>query len=413
MKHELIIIGGGASGLIAAITAKDLGIDCAILEATDRIGKKILTTGNGRCNIGNNNISINRYHSEVTDFPIHTLNSFPVDYMKDLFNTLGLPLVTLEGGKMYPMSLQASSVVDMLFLAIEERNIPVYLNCKAKDLETTKYGFNILVNNEENYECNKLIIATGGKSYPKTGSDGSGYKLAEKLGHKIVPPLPSLVQVKLNHNKLKALSGIKFDGFAEILINAESQKKEFGEILFTDYGISGIPVLQLSRLVSYHSSLKPTNINITLKIDMLPDINRENLSEFLENHWGTFGYRSVTNSLIGIINKKLIPILLKEAGVSDIHKPCWNLTWDEKKNVMDLLKGWTFDVCGTNSFSSAQVTSGGIDVSLVNPKTLESTLIPNLYFAGEILDVDGDCGGFNLYWAWGSGVISAKNACAK
>lgn len=410
MKHELIIIGGGASGLLSAITAKDMGLDAAVLEGNDRIGKKILTTGNGRCNITNKNIVPYRYHSEISDFPTFALNSFTTEDTINFFNSIGLPLITLEDEKMYPMSLQASSVLDILRLVLNEKDIPVYLNTKVKKIVKTKSNFKILTNSEETYECSKLILATGGKSYVKTGSDGSGFSLAKELGHKITSPIPSLVQLKLNYKKLKALSGVKFNGYAEIFVNDKTVKKEFGEILFTDYGISGPPILQLSRLASYNT-FKEKKVN--LKIDMIPHMNNKALQDFLENHWGMFGYRSVSDSFIGLINKKIIPILLKEAGVTDIHKPCWNLEWNEKKNIFDLLKNWTFEVTGTNSFNNAQVTAGGINVSEVNPKTLESKLVPNLYFAGEILDVDGDCGGFNLQWAWSSGFIAAKNACEK
>ncbi|WP_066823938.1 NAD(P)/FAD-dependent oxidoreductase [Clostridium tepidiprofundi] len=410
MKHELIIIGGGASGIISAITAKDMGIDVAILESTDRIGKKILSTGNGRCNISNINININRYHCNNKNFPEFVLNNFTVKDTINFFNTLGLHLITLDEGKMYPMSLQASSVLDIFRLSLEDKSIPVYTNSKVFEIAIKDSLFNLHTHDGNIFECKKLILCTGGKSYPKTGSDGSGYKLAKQLGHKIIDPIPSLVQIKLNYNKLKALSGIKFNGSVSIFINNTLIRKEYGEILFTDYGISGIPVFQLSRIASYHS-LK--NDNITLKVDLLPEFEYDKLKDFLENHWGTFGYRSIHNSFIGIINKKIIPILLKEAGINDIHKPCYDITWKEQNNILRLLKEWSFDVIGTKSFNNSQVTAGGVDTLEINPKTLESKIVKNLYFAGEILDVDGDCGGFNLQWAWSSGFIAAKSACHK
>ncbi len=407
MKHSLIIIGGGAAGLTSALIAKDLGVDVAIIEGTDRIGKKILTTGNGRCNISNSNINTNRYHSENPCFFQHTLDSFDNNKTIDFFAALGIPLITLDGGKMFPMSLQASSVIDILRFSLEEKNIPVYTNTKAKEITKNNNGFKIFTTDNVNYECEKLIIATGGKTAPKTGSDGSGYTLAKQLGHSLISPLPALVQLKLNYNRLKALSGVKFDGYAEIFINGESVQKEFGEILFTDYGISGPPILQLSRIVSYSLS---SNMKISLKIDMLPTISAENLKGFLENHWTTFANRSVLDSLIGIINKKVIPIILKEAKIEDFHKPCSDLKGKEKNSVYSILKQWQFQVSGTNSFSNAQVTAGGINTKEVNPQTLESNFVPNLFFAGEVLDVDGDCGGFNLQWAWSSGAIAAINA---
>lgn len=407
MKHSLIIIGGGAAGLTAALMAKDLGIDVAIIEGSDRVGKKILTTGNGRCNISNENIDINRYHSEDSYFPKHTLDSFSAKDTVDFFAYLGIPLVTLDAGKVFPMSLQASSVLDILRFALEEKDIPVYINMKVKEIIKEDNIFKLYCTDNATYQCEKLIIATGGKSAPKTGSDGSGYTLAKQLGHSIISPVPALVQLKLDYNRLKALSGVKFDGYAEIFINDKSVQKEFGEILFTDYGISGPPILSLSRTASYGLS---KNDKVSLTIDMLPTITSEDLPEFLENHWSVFGGRGVHDSFIGIINKKVIPIALKEAKIEDINKPCCNLDWKEKNSIYALLKQWQFQVSGTNSFANAQVTAGGINTKEVNPETLESNITPNLYFAGEVLDVDGDCGGFNLQWAWSSGAIAAKNA---
>lgn len=407
MFHEIIIIGGGASGIIASITAKDMGKDIAILEGSSRIGQKILTTGNGRCNITNRNITFSRYHSKNPNFFNYVLDSFTVEDTTNLFYSLGLPLTTLEGDKMYPLSLQASSVLDVFRMSMEDRNIPVYLNSKVKDIKKTTKGFKINTDSEETYECSKLILCCGGKSAPNTGSDGSGFSLAKTLKHSIVNPIPALVQLKLRYNHLKALSGVKFNGFSEILINKISIRKEFGEILFTDYGISGPPILQLSRIASQALS---EGKSVSLTIDMMPDLSRADLIEFLENHWGIFNYRSILNSFVGLVNKKIIPILLKEASITNIHKPCYELDWSEKQKIFDILKSWTFEVYDTNSFKNSQVTAGGINTDEVNPITLESKLVKDLYFAGEMLDVDGDCGGFNLQWAWSSGFIAGKNA---
>lgn len=407
MKYDIIIVGAGASGITAAITAKDMGCNIALLEGSDRIGKKILTTGNGRCNITNENIIPLRYHSNNPNFFVDVLNKFTYKDTVNFFSSLGLPLITLDEGKMYPMSLQASSVLDMLRLALSEKDIPLHLNTKVKDIVSEKNHFKIYTNNDEIFQCKKLIIATGGKSAANTGSDGSGFNIAKSLGHSIITPLPALVQLKLQYKHLKALSGVKFNGFAEILINGKPMRKEFGEILFTDYGISGPPILQISRIASYNLERKKA---VTLKVDLMPNFSKEPLIEFLENHWGTFSYRSVQESFIGIINKKIIPILLKEAGITDIHKPCWDLDWKEKNNIFALLKEWTFTISDTNGLKNAQVTAGGVDTTEVNHSTLESNLISNLYFCGEVLDVDGDCGGFNLQWAWSSGVVAAKSA---
>lgn len=413
MKHDLMIIGGGAAGLIAAITAKDRGIDVAILERNDRLGKKILSTGNGRCNITNENISMKAYHSENSNFSYNILKSFDYNATKDFFMSIGLPLLNLENGKVFPMSLQASSVLDIFRIAINEKNIPVYLNSKITEIIDSNKKFLLIDSLGNRFESKCLILATGGMSAPQTGSDGSGYILAKKLGHKILTPLPALVQLKLSYKNLKALSGVKFDGSASIFIDGKNMRNETGEILFTDYGISGPAILQLSRIAS--SSLIKGN-EVFIKIDLIPNFSNEYLENFLENHWATFFYRSTHDSLIGIIHKKLIPILLKDAGIESIHKPCSDLDWKEKKNILQRLKNWQFEVIGTNSFKDAQITAGGVDTNNINANTLESKILPNLYFAGEIIDVDGDCGGYNLQWAWSSGfqsAISASNSLNK
>ncbi|HEY5576277.1 MAG TPA: aminoacetone oxidase family FAD-binding enzyme, partial [Clostridiaceae bacterium] len=251
MFHDIIVIGGGAAGIASAIASKDMGKDTAILEGSDRIGKKLLATGNGRCNISNTDIDPDRYHSENPSFPKNILDRFGYSEALDFFSLFGLPLATLEGGKVYPMSLQASSALDIFRLALDERGIPVYLDSKVKEIKTSKEGFRLLTTSGEVFECSRLIICCGGKSFPVSGSDGSGFTLAKHLGHSIIKPIPSLVQLKLRYDHLKAVSGVKFDGYARIVSAEGESQAEFGEILFTDYGISGPPILQLSRKASY------------------------------------------------------------------------------------------------------------------------------------------------------------------
>ncbi|MBA4509667.1 NAD(P)/FAD-dependent oxidoreductase [Clostridium sporogenes] len=409
MYHEIIILGGGASGIVASIISKDMGSDVAILESNDRIGKKILTTGNGRCNITNENISNCKYYSNNNNFYKFILSQFTLEDTKNFFNSLGLPLITLNEGKIYPMSLQASSVLDILRLAIEDRQIPIYFNNKVKNIKKSNKEFVITTENEI-FQCKKLILASGGMSAPNTGSDGSGFKLAKNLGHNIIDPVPGLVQLKLDFPYLKSLSGIKFDGNVKLPLDNKILREEFGEILFTDYGISGPPILQLSSLAS---KLLYNNKKVYLQIDILPNMSKEELINLLENHWGTFYYRTIHDSFIGIINKKLIPTLLKYCGIKNIHMPCQDISWQEKEKIFNTLKNWTFIITGTNSFKNSQVTCGGVDTSQVSNKSLESLKVKNLYFCGEILDVNGDCGGFNLQWAWSSGYIAGKNASSK
>jgi len=411
--HDLIIIGGGASGLMAAIVAKDFGIDVAIVEGNDRIGKKILVTGNGRCNITNNNISFpyKNFHSENNNFFQEALNKFTIDDTKSMFLSLGLPLTELENGKMYPKSLQASSVIDIFRMALDDRNIPLYANCKINSINKNK-TFTLYTNNEEceNFSCNKLILSCGGKSANKTGSDGSGYKLGRSLGHSIISTLPGIVQLKLDYPYLKALSGIKFDGSVSVLVNDEVIRTDTGEVLFTDYGISGPPILQLSSCVSKALS---NGSKVTIRLDMFPYENKEDVENFFATHFSIFNYREISSALIGVINKKLISTILKDVKINDIHLPCSNIDWKYINKLIDKFKQWDFNCIDTNGFPNAQVTVGGINTCEVDNLTLESKLVKDLYFCGEILDVHGDCGGFNLQWAWSSGYLAAKSAALK
>lgn len=409
IHHDLIIVGGGASGLFAAINAKDLGLDVAIIESNDRVGKKILTTGNGRCNISNNTISFPffNYHSENSGFFTKALSSLSVEDTKNIFLSLGLPIIELKNGKLYPKSLQASSVVDILRLALEDRSIPLYTECKVKSIHKDK-KFKLSTSNEDKrlFTCNKLILACGGKSAVKTGSDGTGYNLAKSLGHSIINTIPGIVQLKLNSPYLKSISGVKFDGFATLLVDNKPIRKEFGEILFTDYGISGPPILQLS---GHASKALLNNKKVEILVDMMPEEDYKEIENFIECHFGLLSHRPVIDSLIGVVNKKLIPTILKASNITNLHMPCYELTWEDKKNLINILKSWKFTCVDTNGFNQAQVTIGGINTKEVNSDTLESKLVKNLYFSGEILDVDGDCGGFNLQWAWSSGYFVANN----
>ena len=403
--HDTLIIGGGASGLMTAIIAKDLGKDVAIIEGTNRIGNKILTTGNGRCNISNSKISspYNTYFSNNEGFFNYCLDNLSVEDLKNLFLSLGLPIKELERGKLYPQSLQSSSVVDILKMSLEEANVPIYTDCKVKNIIKNK-KFKIETNNQEmtSFSCNKLVLACGGKSAPRTGSDGSGYKLAESLGHSIIKPLPGIVQLKLDYPFLKALSGIKFNANVGVYVDNKLIREDYGEILFTDYGISGPPILQLSAIASRALS---KNKNVEIKLDMMPQSSYEDIDNFIQGHLAIFSHRSISNSLIGIINKKLIPTLLKDIGITNIHTPCYEVEWHHKDFLSKRLKEWTFKCIDTNGFNNAQLTTGGIDTTEVNDKTLESKIVKDLFFTGEILDVNGDCGGFNLNWAWCSGYL--------
>ncbi|MDV3428005.1 MAG: NAD(P)/FAD-dependent oxidoreductase [Bacillota bacterium] len=405
MMEEIVIVGGGPGGIAAAISAKDNGKAVIILEGKDRIGKKLLMTGNGRCNLTNKYVSSDKYHSRSRELLESVIDTFGIKEITDFYSYIGIPVKEQDGGRMYPFSLQASSVLDILRLSLEERNIEVRTNCKVKRVIHKDNYFSIETSSGI-IESKKVILCTGGNSYKSTGSDGSGYALAEGLGHSIIRPLPALTALILDYSRLKALSGIKINGAAKIETK-DAAYDASGEILFTDYGVSGPAVFNLSRFASIELDKKR---EVKLEIDIVPEIEKTQFNEFLRNHFLIFSYRSISDALIGILNKKLIPILLKESKIDDIHKPCYLLSEEEIISIVNLIKGWSFNVLAAASLDMAQVTIGGVDTSEVNPKTLESKLQKSLYFAGELLDVDGDCGGYNIHFAVSSGYIAGKNA---
>lgn len=421
VHHKLIIIGAGASGLMAAVTARDLGIDTAILEGNDRIGKKISMTGDGRCNITNEStvtgtdddgLALSRkYYGSQPEFPRPVLQQFGIRQTRDFFHVLGLPLTSLKDGFMYPMSMQAASVVEIFELALEERDIPVYLNSKVVDVTVSadhpRFIITCRTETEEQvvYTSEYLFLCTGGLTGQNAGTDGSGYKLAQKMGHSLVKPVPAVVQLKVKYPYQKSLSGIKLQGRAHILVNGQVARGETGELHFTDYGFSGPPVLQLGRKAAVHLA---KGDSVSLQIDLMPNRTEEEVIEFLENNWATFAHRTVAESFTGFLHKKLISVLLKEAKID--QEPdllCQDLSWKTKKIFYKLLKCWEFKVTETQSFELAQATAGGIATKELDANTLESKLVPGLYLAGEVMDVDGDFGGYNLQWAWSSGYTAA------
>ncbi len=419
MHHQLIIIGAGASGLMAAVTARDLGIDTAILESNGRIGKKIGMTGDGRCNITNDSTVtgaddeaaalLRKYYGSQAEFPLPVLKQFGIRQTIDTFNVLGLPLTRLKEGLLYPMSLQAASVLDIFELALEERNVSVYLNNKVLDVtvstEHPRFKITCRTETEEQvvYTSEYLFLCTGGLTGQNAGTDGSGYALAQRMGHTLVKPVPAIVQLQVQYPHLKALSGIKLQGRAHILVNGEVVRSETGEIHFAEYGLSGPPILQLGRTAAVHLA---RGDSVTVSVDLMPSRTQEEVKQFLEMNWGTFAHRSVAESFTGFLHKKLIPVLLKEAKI-DPNLLCQDFSWKTKGIFNKILKRWDFKVTDTRSFENAQATAGGIATKELVADTLESKLVPGLYLAGEVMDVDGDFGGYNLQWAWSSGYVAA------
>ncbi len=398
-KHQILIIGGGASGVFLSLLLADYGLDVAIVEGKDRILKKLLVTGNGRCNITNESVMEEiplKYQSHDKGYDFAPLMTYTLDDTLSYFKSLGLHFTTLDDHKMYPASLQASSVVDLLRLSLEEKGVSVYLNEKVTSLGR-KENYFILKTATDTFTASNIVVSTGGASQSGTGSDGSMYKILKGLGHHVISPKPALVQLELNHPSLRGLSGTKFEGTATLYHKDTLIQQESGEILFTDYGISGPPILQLSRFLYEDSSIN----NYSLHLDLFPHMAKDELKNHVLDQVAMFGYRSSMDGFKSILPSKLIPILLKEAGldrpssiIKDVDPMCF-LT------LSSLLKDWIFEITGTKGFHFAQGTSGGVSTKELD-SNLASLLIPNLYFTGEVIDVLGACGGYNLQWAWSS-----------
>lgn len=399
---KIAVIGGGASGLVAAIAAARKGAEVTIYEKLNKVGKKILATGNGRCNYTNMNMSIDRYHGKNINAVENILNFFDLNKTLNFFEDLGINPYIGDLGKVYPSSLQASSVLDVLRYEAERLKVQEVTDFEVIELRKNKDKFSI-IGKDTVYVADKVILSTGGKASPQLGTDGSGYILAKSLGHKIIEPFPALVQLKLKGKYFKRITGIRFDGVVKGLTDKKLIREDEGEILFTDYGISGPPILQISRNVIEELN---KGIKVYVSVDMFPNSLKSDLYDLLSVRFNKIGYKSIEEGLIGLINKKLISVILLEAGFEDLNKECGKLNKKEIYKIIDILKEWKFEVIGHNSWQQAQSTAGGVDMSEVNPNTLESVKVKGMYLSGEILDVDGDCGGFNLQWAWSSGYVA-------
>ena len=394
------MIGGGASGILAAISAARNGADVTIYERLDRIGKKILATGNGRCNYTNMNAALDNFHGKNPEFITEAMKNFWVEETNLFFEKLGMLTKVLENGKAYPYSLQASAVLDVLRYEIERLNIKIVTQFEVETVKKTQNGFIIKSYDKKNVYADKVILSAGGKASPSLGSNGSGYKIAESFGHRTSKLYPSLVQIKTDTVLIKALKGVKLD--ASVMIKADNKKlSSFGEVLFTEYGLSGPAIFNVSRMCAESS-----DVNIT--IDILPEIEFDELYNILKSRRSK--YRNLDTFFVGMINKKVGMVIMKYADVLPFARISDTISDAEIKRLCDAIKNFKLKVTGTMSWNNAQVTAGGILTDDVNPLTMESKLCEGLYITGEILDIDGDCGGYNLQWAWSSGYIAGLNA---
>lgn len=404
--NSVIVIGAGAAGMTAAIYAARQGSKVIILEHTSKAGKKILSTGNGKCNITNTYQQNSCYRGNHSEFAMEVLGAFGVEATLEFMKSIGI-FTKNKNGYIYPRSEQAATVLECLLMELEHLNVEIIYDVQVTSIEKQQEQFQIITNQpEKTYKCHKLIFATGSKAAPNTGSDGSGYELAKKMGHKIIKPLPALVQLKCEEGIYKEAAGVRCEAIIKIVSNGEEIASEQGELQITNYGISGIPVMQLSRYAVKELDIRK---DVWAVIDFLPEFTYEQLCKAFTEQINRFPYRTVEEVLNGFLNKKLSSALLREMGIKKrfLASKC---SKEDISVIVEGLKAFETRIIGSNSFKEAQVCQGGVSTLEVDVKTMESKKCAGLYFAGEILDIDGTCGGYNLQFAWGTGAIAGKYA---
>lgn len=402
MSEKVAVIGGGAAGLISAIIAARRGKAVSILERMPRTGKKLLATGNGRCNVTNIEISPVHYHGGQKDRMMQAFEQFSHEDTIRFFQEIGIDLICESDGKMYPYSLQASSVLDNL--RYEANRLEVAEICEFDVASIRKNGNRFLITSYDGktVQSDKVILAAGGRAASHLGSNGSGYSLAQSLGHSVTKTFPSLVKLQLKEPFLKEIAGVKLNG---TVTADQTCKSKADEILFTGNGVSGPAVFEISR---FASEKIVQGKDVSIQLDLFPEIALAELIEKLCTRFRVLDYKTLEENWNGFLNKKLIRAFLR----SQAYEPKMSsasLTQKDAEKLARGLKEWTFHAVSTAGFKEAQVCCGGIRLDEINPLTMESKKCRGLFVAGEIMDVDGDCGGYNLQWAWTSGAIAGKH----
>ncbi|NLW43089.1 MAG: NAD(P)/FAD-dependent oxidoreductase [Tissierellia bacterium] len=403
---NISIIGGGPSGMFLSILLKRNKPDWAvrIFERNDRVGKKLLATGNGRCNYTNVKLNKTNFHSENISFPMKIIEKFDNKETMEYLKTIGIYPIIEKEGRVYPLSLQGSSVLDLLRIEMDKLGVDVVLNEKID--KVIKRGDRFLLNGSKKYESDILVIATGGLAMPSSGSDGIGYRLAKEFGHDIIDQYPTIVQLESDFYKMKSLKGVRIDTNASLYVEGEKVSTKSGDVLFTDYGLSGPAVLDLSRqAIQALKNDKKVEVGVNIV-----GINKEEIQSMIENRIKNLEGIEITSFFIGIIHKKLIQSVLNVIQFQ-LGTKLTSIYHDDKlsKAIIKTLSDFRFNITGYKGFGNAQSTIGGVDTTEINEDSLESKLVKDLYFIGEVLDVDGDCGGYNLQWAWSSAFVAGSN----
>lgn len=422
INTEIAVIGGGAAGLVAAIAAARCGAKTLIIEHMDRVGKKILSTGNGKCNYTNALQGVSYYRGEDPAFVLPVFAQFGLEDTVEFFRELGI-YPKVRNGYYYPASEQAASVLDVLRMECAYQDVALYTSCRITAIRREACGYRIQTEKEA-FSTKRIIFATGLLAAPKTGSDGSAIPYIEQLGHHLIDIVPALVALQGKQSFFKALAGIRAETTVALYIrNPQIQAKntlrqadtkewtfvatERGELQLTDYGISGIPVFQISRFAT--RALRQGR-EVCAEIDFLPSLTEEQTQALLEERFYRYAHgKSAEEALIGLFSKKLIGVLLKESGI-ELQGMAERIKAKQLARLLMKIKRFHVDINGSKSIDAAQVCAGGVATCEVDPDTLESRLAKGVYFAGEVLDIDGTCGGYNLQWAWSSGYVAGVHA---
>lgn len=404
-KVDCVIIGGGAAGLLAAATLCRLNCTYMIVEHTERLGNKLLSTGNGKCNFTNLYMDKSCFRSNDLYKAMSVIRRFNEQDVISFFKSLGI-FMKEKNGYVYPHSETAASLQNALRAYAETNSEKVFLNTTVDRIDGELGDFNLYLKSAggstASVNCKTIIIATGSKAAPKTGSDGSGYELSKSLGHRLVNVLPALVALTCKED-CKTAAGVRSTGSIEIYIDDKRMAGDTGEIQFTDYGISGIPVFQVSRFAAWGVS---NNKNVKAVIDLTPDITFEELISDYYLRKSIFPNKTIIEFFEGILNKKLCMFLAKKLRIN-INSAISELSEKCIKQYIGMIKHCEYTITGTKGFESAQVCQGGVDLRQVD-ETMQSKHCKGVLFAGEILDVDGICGGYNLQWAWSSAYVAAS-----
>lgn len=403
MKYDVIVVGGGPAGMFAAITAADRGKRVLLLERNDRLGKKLLITGKGRCNV-TNDCDVTEVLSNIPRngrFLYSTMAAFPPEKVKAFFQQAGCPLKTERGNRVFPVSDRSQSVLEALQRQLRQKKVTHAVGRVRRVLVEQGRVQGVATDSAE-YEADSVILATGGLSYPTTGSTGDGFEIAKGLGHTVVPPVGSLVPLEADSD-CALMQGLSLRNVGVRLLNGKGKVlySDFGELLFTHFGVSGPTVLSAS------AHLKGEGCRLV--IDLKPALDEAKLNDRILRDLQMYKNRSMENALTDLLPRSLIPVVLERAEIAP-QMQANSLNKQQRRTLVELLKGFPVQITGKRPVSEAIITSGGIKTSEIDPKTMESKVLSGLYFAGEIIDCDAYTGGFNLQIAWATAYAAGWNA---